>query len=930
VLGASAVLNLSGDDVFGALCTSPRGLASTEIDARRALAGRNELPPAVRPRILRRLLLQFTDLFALVLLTAATLTFIAYALQRPRAVGNLELAFAIIAVVLLNAAIGFGMEYSAERTAEALSALVPRTCRVLRDGEHLECPAGDLVPGDVVVLEAGDAVSADCRVVESHELRVNNAPLTGESAPVRRTSDAVGPQVALLEARNVVFMGTTVVAGAGKAVVFATGVHTEFGRIFSLTATAPQTKTPLQRQVEIMARRVSAAALVIGATIFAVRAPLDQGIVASFVFALGVMVALVPEGLPATLSVSLAVGVRRMARRYALVKRLLAVEALGSTTVICTDKTGTLTRAEMTVVEAWYAGQIVEVSGVGYAPSGQVSDAASIRQMLVAGALCSNARLVAPTGHQPWHVLGDTTEGALLAVAAKAGIDVDAAQAAEPRLAEFPFDSTRKLMTTIHRTASGYRSYTKGAPQEVLERCTRLDWGGDLRPMTDELHSTIIAVSDSMAGRGLRVLGIGSRAISSDRTSMATAESELTFYGLVAMLDPPRQEVSEAVLQCRRAGVRVVMVTGDHPLTAEAVARRIGLVTCDAPVIVMGRDLDVWNNDELDTVVADPGELLFCRVSPEHKMRVVEAFKRHGDVVAVTGDGANDAPSLKRADVGVAMGLSGTDVAREAASMVLLDDSFASISAAIELGRSVYQNIRKFLIYLFSHNIAELVPILAATAVGFPLVPLLAVQVLAIDLGSDVLPALALGAEPPEPDVMDRPPRAARESLFSATVVRRFLFLGTIQSIGVCFAFFWRVHSAGIAFSSFTSATPAYREAITMTQAGIVVSQFFNGLAVRTERRSIFQAGIFSNPRLIGAECIGVAIMAAISYVAPLQQIFHTAPLSLSDWEILVGFGMLLLGAEEARKLFVRHRARRCGTEHVKTHTELRAREAVI
>ncbi|HZV25903.1 MAG TPA: cation-transporting P-type ATPase, partial [Acidothermaceae bacterium] len=642
-----------------------------------------------------------------------------------------------------------------------------------------------------------------------------------------------------------------------------------------------------------------------------------------------VMVALVPEGLPATLSVSLAVGVRRMARRNALVKRLLAVEALGSTTVICTDKTGTLTRAEMTVVEAWHAGQIVEVSGVGYAPSGEVSDAASIRQMLVAGALCSNARLVAPSGHQPWHVLGDTTEGALLAVAAKAGIDVDAAQAAEPRLTEFPFDSTRKLMTTIHRTASGYRSYTKGAPQEILERCTRVDWCGDLRPMTDELHSTIIAVSDSMAGRGLRVLGIGSRAISSDRAPMATAESDLTFYGLVAMLDPPRQEVSEAVLQCRRAGVRVVMVTGDHPLTAEAVARRVGLVTCDAPVIVTGRDLDVWNNDELDTVVADPRELLFCRVSPEHKMRVVEAFKRHGDVVAVTGDGANDAPALKRADVGVAMGLSGTDVAREAASMVLLDDSFASISAAIELGRSVYQNIRKFLIYLFSHNIAELVPILAATAVGFPLVPLLAVQVLAIDLGSDVLPALALGAEPPEPDVMDRPPRAARESLFSATVVRRFLFLGAIQSIGVCFAFFWRVHSAGLAFSSFTSATPAYREAITMTQAGIVVSQFFNGLAVRTERRSIFQAGVFSNPRLIGAECIGVTIMAAISYVAPLQQVFHTAPLSLSDWEILVSFGMLLLGAEEARKLFVRHRARRCGADPAKTHTELRAGEVV-
>jgi Ca2+-transporting ATPase len=910
-LDTSGLLNLGSEGVFRALATSPRGLAAAEIAARRAGAGRNELPTAKHPRIIGRLLLQFTDLFAMVLLGAATLTFIAYALQRPRDVGNLELAFAILAVVILNAAIGFGMEYSAERTAEALSALVPRTCRVLRDGERVECPAADLVPGDVVVLDAGDAVCADCRVVEAHELRVNNAPLTGESAPAHRTADACAPQTALLEARNVVFMGTTVVAGAGKAVVFATGAHTEFGRIFDLTATAPQTRSPLQRQVDIMAKRVSVAALLIGAAIFAVRAPLGRGIVASFVFSIGVMVALVPEGLPATLSVSLAVGVRRMARRHALVKRLLAVEALGSTTVICTDKTGTLTRAEMTVVQTWHAGHLAQISGVGYDPTGQVADASSVRAMLVAGALCSNARLLPPNARQTWRILGDTTEGALLVAAAKAGIDIPVEESSKPRLTEFPFDSTRKLMTTVHRTDGGFWSYTKGAPQELLEKCSHIEWSGGRRPMTDELRSMIRATSDTMAHQGLRVLAIGGREIDTDRPTQVAVESDLTLYGLVALLDPPRQEVSQAVRQCRRAGVRVVMVTGDHPLTAEAIARRVGIVTCAAPTIVTGRDLDAWTNDQLDDVVAKPGELLFSRVSPEHKMRVVEAFERHGDVVAVTGDGANDAPALKRADVGVAMGVSGTDVAREAAAMVLLDDSFASIGAAIELGRSVYQNIRKFLIYLFSHNIAELAPIVAATIVGFPLVPLLAVQVLAIDLGSDVLPALALGAEPPELDVMDRPPRAARESLFSAAVVHRFLFLGTIQSIGVCFAFFWRIHSTGMPLSSFTSATPAYREAITMTQAGIVISQFFNGLAVRTERRSIFQAGVFSNPRLIGAECIGVAIMAAISYLAPLQRIFHTAPLTVSDWAMLVGFGILLLAAEELRKLRLRYRARR-------------------
>jgi Ca2+-transporting ATPase len=873
------------------------GLSAADVAARRAQFGPNELPQPRPRRLIRRFLAQFTDLFAVVLLVASGLTFLAYLLSTPADPGTLQLAIAILAVVVLNAIIGFTQEYSAERTAEALQAMVPHTCRVLRDGERQEIPATDLVPDDVVVLEAGDAVPADARVVQAHELSVNNAALTGESEPVPRSAESTS---------NSVFMGTTVVSGTGKVVVCATGASTEFGRICQLAHDAPTPRSPLQRQVASMARRVSAIALVVGAAMFLIRAPLGAPLVASFVFALGVMVALVPEGLPATLSVSMAIGVRRMARRHALVKRLLSVEALGSTTVICTDKTGTLTKAEMTVTQVW-AGTTHVVEGVGYAPNGRVADADGVGELLRAAALCSNARLVPPAEREGWRILGDTTEGALLVVAAKGGLDVGAEEERTPRVAEFPFDSVRKLMSTVHRNGSQYLSYTKGAPGEVLSRCVATAWAG---PLTEADRAAIVDQHDAMAASGLRVLAVASGTVDGPHPGQDTVESHLTLLGFIGMTDPPRMDVADAVKACRRAGIRIVMVTGDHPLTAEAVARRVGIVKegPDRPVLVTGTDLEGMSDEQLDAIVSRPDQLLFCRISPEHKLRVVLALKRRGEIVAVTGDGANDAPALKRADIGVAMGASGTDVAREASDMVLLDDSFASVAVAVELGRSVYRNIRKFLVYLFSHNIGELVPILVAAFVGFPLVPLLAVQILAIDLGSDVLPALALGAEPPERDIMASPPRSPNEKLLSAPVVGRFLFLGSIQAIGVTLVFFWHIASAGIPFDAFTPDNIIYREAITMTQAGIVVSQFFNALAVRTDRESVFRVGLTSNPQLLAAGAVGLGIMAAIAYLPPLQAVFHTAALSVTDWAVLVFFGIVLLLAEETRKVWVRHR----------------------
>jgi calcium-translocating P-type ATPase len=862
--------------------------------------------------VVLRFLAQFTDLFAVVLEVASGIMFLAWLVQQPRDVGNLQLALAILAVVVLNATIGFFQEYSAERTAEALQALVPKVTRVIRQGERVDVPAAELVPGDVVVMEAGDAVSADARVVEAHDLAVNMAALTGESQPRSRTDD---PSAAAdpLESRNLVFMGTAVAGGSGKAVVTATGAATEFGRVYRLTAQVPEEKSPLQRQVAHMARRVAAAAIGIGTALFGLRSAVGSPLVESFVFALGVMVALVPEGLPATLSVSLAIGVRRMARRQALIKRLLAVEALGSTTVICTDKTGTLTTAEMTVQALWACGRRHPVSGVGYEPAGTVEGAEEVRELLRAAALCSDARLARPDPARGlgWRILGDTTEGAIVVAAAKAGVDVEAEGRAAPRVAEFPFDPDRKLMTTVHQEHDRYVSYVKGSPQQLLPRCSRVAWDGGVVEMTGELRRRVEQANDALAAGALRVLAVATRPVLSARPRIEDAERDLTLLGLVGMLDPPRPEVADAVARCRGAGIRIIMVTGDYGLTAEGIGRRVGIITGRGTRTISGQELEAQSELDLKAALQVHHEVLFARVRPEHKLQVVSALKDMGEVVAVTGDGVNDAPALKRADIGVAMGRTGTDVAREASVMILLDDSFASIVHAVGLGRSVYQNIRKFLVYLFSHNIGELVPILVATLVGFPLVPLTALQVLAIDLGSDVLPALALGAEPPEPGVMERPPRPPAERLFSATVVRRFLFLGTIQAAWVTAAFFWRIHTADLPFSSFTADNPVYREALTMTQAGIVVSQFFNGFAVRTEEQSVFRVGLLSNRALVGAELVGLGIMSAISYLPALQAVFHTAPLSLVDWLILVVGGAILFAASEAHKAWLRRVRRR-------------------
>jgi P-type Ca2+ transporter type 2C len=912
------IQTLVEQDALHNLGSGPGGLSSDEAARRLEQYGLNALPELPRRSPLWRFLAQFRDFFAVLLEVAGAITLAAFVVQRDST--DLKVAVAIFAVVLLNAVIGFVQEHRAERTAEALKRLLPRRARVLRDGVPVEVGAELLVPGDVVVLAEGDAISADCRLIEAFELATSDAALTGESEPVRRQAVPVLEELPRIQSRNLVFAGTSVASGTGRGVVFATGVETEFGRIYRLAGSVEDEPSPLQREVAIAARRVAVLALVLGGILLALRLAARAPFVEAFLYALGVMVALVPEGLPAVMSVSLAIGVQRMASERALIKRLSSVETLGSTQVICTDKTGTLTAGEMTAVSVWTPQGALAVSGVGYAPVGHLErdgkpaaldDAA--RPLLLASLRCNNARLVQDEA-AGWTVLGDPTEGALLVLAAKGGYDVEAEPGRAPRLLEVPFDSRRKRMSVVVQEGGSRRVYAKGASAEILSRSSHLVEGGQVRELSASHRREVEAAVDDMARQGLRVLAFATGELAADAPlDERTVERELVFLGLAGLQDPPRPEVTQAVADAYSAGITIVMVTGDYGLTAEAVARKIGIVTEPDPHVVTGAELETMTDEELRArlgAVREGQQLLFARVAPADKLRIVSGFKQLGNIVAVTGDGVNDAPALKRADIGVAMGVAGTDVAKEAAVMVLLDDSFATIVKAIERGRAVYNNIRRFLVYLFTHNLGELFPIVFATLAGLPVVPLNALQVLSIDLGSDVLPALALGAEEPEPGLLRQPPRPRGERLMSRSLIGRFAFLGSIQAVGATASFYFALYAGGWRWGdSLSGSSHLYHQAITMTQAGIVFSQVFNGFAVRTDRESVFAVGVFSNRLLVVAEAVGIGIMLAISYAPPLQSLFGTAALPARWWLVPIAFGVVALIAEELRKAYVRRRS---------------------
>jgi potassium/sodium efflux P-type ATPase len=931
---AATIHSLPIPEVYSALQSDPDGLSLVEARNRLQRFGPNLIREIKGKPLWVKFLANFTHLMAILLWAGGVAAFVA---QMP------QLGVAIWAVIVINGAFSFWQEFRAEKATQALREMLPSYVRVSRDGEEQRILAEELVPGDVILLAEGDRISADGRLVQEAELRVDQSTLSGESHPVRKTAEAVPrDDLARAELPNLVFAGTSVAAGVGRAVVFATGMETQFGKIASLTQALEEELSPLQKEIKSVTQVVTIIAVGIGVVFFIIAALLAGVTLAeSFVFSMGMIVAFVPEGLLPTVTLALAMGTQRLARRHALIKRLSAVETLGCTTVICTDKTGTLTQNEMTVREVWlpldparphgeYYGRRLKVAGVGYAPEGQILEngqpvalaaEGELRRLLVAAGLCNNARLLPPNGEAPrWTVLGDPTEAALLVVAPKAGVDLADEVCRSPRLRELPFESRRKRMSTIHQIPNSNAktpnrlAYVKGAPKEVLALCTRVRLDGQERLLDDALRSQIVVANDGYARHGLRVLAVAQRAlVDGVEYTPEAIERDLTFLGLAAMMDPPRPKVAEAVEKCHHAGIRIVMITGDYGLTAESVARRIGIIQGDHPRIITGVELDEM--DEAALKEALQGEVIFARVAPEHKLRVVGALQETGHVVAVTGDGVNDAPALKKADIGVAMGLAGTDVAKEAADMILTDDNFASIVNAVEEGRGVYANIKKFTTYIFTSNTPEAWPFIlfALSRTRIPLA-LNVMHILSIDLGTDIMPALALGAEPPELGVMNHPPRRSKEHVITAALLlRAYPWLGMIQSIAAMAAFYFMYWTNGYQgqWIDLPGEGPLYRAATAMALAAVVTTQIGNLFAQRTERTSFFHTPLFNN-RLIW---VGIAtellLIALITYMPFLQSIIGTNSFPLRNWLFLFAWTPSLLLADEARKAVLRWRERK-------------------
>ena len=959
------------DKVYRAMQTDAEGLSGSQAEIRLATYGKNLIEEEGRPPVAVTFLKSFTHLMALLLWAAGIIAFLA---------GMEELGIAVWLVNIINGVFSFWQEYRAGKAAEALKNMLPQHVTVIRDGENTQILAEELVPGDVLVLEEGDSISADARLVSSSDLQVNQSTLNGESTPARKNAAAANTKgLQAAEIPNLVFAGTSVAQGNGRAVVIHTGMTTKFGKIARLTQNVEDNVSPLQRELNHLTRQITIFALCIGVAFFVldvlfVHNPLAE----TFIFSLGMVVAFIPEGLLPTVTLALAMAVQRMSKRNALVKKLSSVESLGSTSVICTDKTGTLTRNEMTVEYLWTVTHEYRVSGTGYAPKGEITvdgaarhaaDDAVLRELVTGGALCSNAHLHesepdhdvreahAPSANGRWQVYGDPTEACLLVSCRKAGLDPDELNRKLPRVRELPFDSRRKRMSVINRMPDGtLAAYTKGAPNEVVALATRVMVDGESQPMTDDMRSRIMAANDAYADKGLRVLAVAERrvpsviaeyldraagaddgaagggpvddavasgasapapddggaAVAMDLCTPEAIERDLTFVGLQVMVDPPRPEVAQAVATCHAAGIRIIMITGDYGRTALSIARRIGIVGSPDARVISGPDLGAMSDAELTDALR--GEVIFARMAPEQKLRVVTCLQAMGEIVATTGDGVNDAPALKKADVGVAMGITGTDVAKEAADIILTDDNFASIVAAIEEGRAVYANIRRFLLYILNSNVPEAVPsaVYLFSGGAIPL-PLTTMQILTIDLGTDMLPALGLGTEPPEKGLMNQPPRDPNERLLDRrTMIKAFCWYGVLATVVSLMGYFlvnklngWPgVPLAGLG----NDADPVYVTATTMTLASIVFAQIGAVWNCRTGRDSAFSVGLFSNRTINIGIVTEIVLLVLITEVPILRTVFHTAPLSWDEYLYLCCIPFVILGIEELRKLIWRRR----------------------
>jgi Ca2+-transporting ATPase len=787
-------------------------------------------------------------------------------------------AVMILIILGLNASLGFSQEVRAERALGALRKLERIQAVVRRDGKFDEIPSQELVPGDLVALNEGQRVPADGRLIETVQLRLDESQLTGESAsPLKHSRRLHRKDLPLGDRLNMVFMGTTVVGGHAWAVVTETGMRTELGTIARLLQTVEDHKTPLQLRLTHLGKWLAAAAVAMTGLIFIAGLARGEAIETMLLTAISLAVAVIPEGLPAVVTIVLALGAQVMVRRNALIRKLPAVETLGSVTTICSDKTGTLTQNVMSVGMIYVEGRRVNLTGNGYAPEGEFFEKnepwdpkndPALLQLLRAAALCTNARL--EQREDGWTVLGDPTEGALLTAAAKAGFFKDRLEAEYPRLAESPFDSDRKIMTTVHRDPSGrIRAFSKGGIEAILRRTVAVMEGGSVVPLNRRRHDEIMRIHRELAADGVRVLAFAMRGLETvpSDPEMKDLENEMIFLGLIGMMDPPRTGVLAAVASCREAGIRPVMITGDHRITAEAIATQLKIQGPEDRTL-SGEDLESLSPEDLAPMV--PNVSVYARVTPEQKVTIIQAFKRRGEIVAMTGDGVNDAPALRLADIGVAMGRGGTDVAREAADMVLLDDNFATIVSAVREGRIIFDNIRKFTRYMLSTNGGEIMTMFFAILFGLPL-PLLPIQILWVNLVTDGLPALALGLEPAEPDVMKRPPRPSDESLFAGGLGLHVLWVGLLMGLGTIGIFAWLLQSRDLAYGR----TAAF---FTLT-----MFQMFHVLAIRSERNYLWRIGFASNPKLMGAVLLTVGFQFVIIYQPLIQPVFHTATLAVGD-----------------------------------------------
>jgi len=883
------------------------GLAGAGIPDRRAKFGPNQLQEQKGRTPFRIFLEQFNDFMIWVLIGAALISgFLAVFVPSEGNRDEWVDALAIMAIVILNAVLGFLQEHRAERSLLALRRMAAPFSRVIRDGARSSIPAADLVPGDLVELEAGDHVPADGRIIQhTPNFSVQEASLTGESTPVQKTQAELDEEdIPLADRANMVYLGTAVVSGKARVLIAETGMKTELGRIAGMIQAITQERTPLQKRLEQFGKFIIYACFALVAIVFGLELLRGGKLLDIFLTSVSLAVAAIPEGLPAVVTIALALGVQRMVKRHVLIRKLPAVETLGSASVICSDKTGTLTKNEMTVRAVWTARGLTQVSGAGYEPVGEFSrdhqpirieSDPDIQACLAAAVLCNGAELVEKNGL--WKIVGDPTEGSLLTCAAKAKLWKADLEARAPFVEEIPFDSERKRMTILRKDSESgmVTAYVKGAPDILLARCSQFLENGRLRPIQKDDRVRIGHTNDGLAGQAMRVLAVAQRVFAEPPAEWeeAVVENDLTFLGLIAMIDPPREEVKTAIAKCRASGIATVMITGDHIKTAVAIARELGFYGEESRALT-GEDLDRLNEETFDREVERIA--VYARVSPEHKLRVVRAWRKRGQVVAMTGDGVNDAPAVKEADIGVAMGITGTDVTKEVSDMIITDDNFASIVAAVEEGRGIYDNIKKFIHYLLSCNTGEIVTMFVASLVGWP-VPLFPIQILWVNLVTDGLPALALGMDPVAKDIMNRPPRRKDEPIITGRRARLIIAQGVF--IGFC-------SLMAFAFVLFIEKESLSR-ARTAALFALAASQLFHSLNCRSQRESIFKLGLFTNMKLIAAVGLSFSLQIAILYLPFTRKIFKVEALSALDLAIVVVVSSFPLWAMELIK-FIRRK----------------------